>query len=69
MRKKQALSDEKIASNFDLEKAEKDRKYRKIRIIGSILLSLHKKQGTEGFLISAIEPHLKKGDRGLFGLV
>jgi hypothetical protein len=69
MREKQILSNEKIASNFDLEKAERDREYRKKQIVGGILLSLHKKQGTEGFLIAAIEPHLRKGDRGLFGLV
>jgi len=69
MRKKQALSDEKIASNFDLEKAERDREYRRRQIIGATLLSLHKKQGTEWCLIAAIEPYLRKGDRGLFGLV
>ncbi len=69
MRKKKALSDEKIASNFDLEKAEKSREYRKRLIIGSVLLSLHKQQGTEGYLIAAIAPYLRKGDRGLFGLV
>ena len=69
MRKKQALSDEKIASNFDLEKAERNREYRKRLIIGSTLLSLHQQQGTEWCLIAAIEPYLRKGDRRLFGLV
>ena len=69
MRKKKAFPSEKVTSNFSLVQAEKDREHRKKLIIGGTLLTLHRQQGTEGYLISVIEPHLKKGDRGLFGLV
>ena len=37
-------------------------------IIGSVLRSLHRKQGTMPYLIQTIEPYLKKADRQLFGL-
>ena len=59
------------------ENAEKDKPLdalntrqdlRRSIIIGSVLRSLHRKQGTMPYLIQVIEPYLKKSDRQLFGL-
>jgi len=69
MRNEKKTSSEMKESNFDLKKAERNRELKKRIIIGDILLSLHRNQGTEGYLIAAIAPYLKKGDRTLFGLI
>lgn len=51
-----------------IEKEEANREFRRNIIIGSVLRSLHKKQGTMPYLIQVVEPYLKKADRQLFGL-
>ena len=48
---------------------EVNNEFQKKVIIGDILWRLHQKQGTESWLIQAIEPHLEKEHRLLFGLV
>ncbi len=59
------------------ENAEKDKsldtldarqELRRNIVIGAVLRSLHRKQGTMSYLIQIIEPYLKKSDRQLFGL-
>ncbi len=52
----------------ETEKIEARQELRRNIIIGSILRTLHRKQGTMSYLIQAIEPYLKKSDRQLFGL-
>jgi len=53
-------------SAFEKEEAKKEL-WRSI-IIGSVLRSVHRKQGTMPYLVQVIEPYLKKADRQLFGL-
>lgn len=50
------------------QKIEIRQEIRRNIIIGSILRTVHRKQGTMSYLIQAIEPYLKKSDRQLFGL-
>lgn len=69
MGKKQALDSQKETKFIDLERAERNREFRKKVIIGDVLWSMHRKQGTQAYLIEAIAPYLRKGDRSLFGLV
>lgn len=45
------------------------RELRRNIIVGSILRSLHKQQGTMPYLVQMVEPYLKKSDRQLFGLL
>ena len=52
----------------ELEKIEAKRELRRNIIVGSVLRSLHKKQGTMHYLVQMVEPYLKKADRQLFGL-
>jgi hypothetical protein len=61
----------KAQNHLDENQAEKIEARQELRrniIIGSILRTLHRKQGTMSYLIQAIEPYLKKSDRQLFGL-
>jgi len=57
------------AVELDVKKAERNRALQKKIIIGDILWSLHRDQGTESYLIAVIEPHLRKRQRALFGLI
>lgn len=60
------------AGNLEKDKSreglETRQELRRSIIIGSVLRSLHRKQGTMPYLIQTIEPYLKKADRQLFGL-
>lgn len=61
----------KAQHHVDENEAEKIAARQELRrniIMGSILRTLHRKQGTMSYLIQAIEPYLKKSDRQLFGL-
>ena len=51
-----------------LEKEEAQKEFRRNIIIGSVLRSLHRQQGTMPYLIHVVEPYLRKADRRLFGL-
>ena len=66
MRKKQIFAYDEALKDFNFTK---EREFRKMVLIGKVLLSLHQKQGTQGYLFEAIEPYLEKKDRALFGLV
>lgn len=51
-----------------LEKEEAQKEFRRNIIIGSVLRSLHRQQGTMPYLLQIVEPYLRKADRQLFGL-
>lgn len=51
-----------------VERMQTKQELRRNIIVGSILRSLHKKQGTMPYLVQMVEPYLKKADRQLFGL-
>ena len=57
-----------LVKNKPLETTDVRQELRRNIIIGSVLRSLHRKQGTMPYLIQVIEPYLKKSDRQLFGL-
>jgi hypothetical protein len=52
----------------DLQREELKRELRRKIVAGSVLLSLHKRQGTMPYLLQVIEPYLRKSERKLFGL-
>ncbi len=61
-------NDVSIKTTDQRNKAETNRDLTRKIVIGSLLLSLHKQQGTVPYLIQMVEPYLKKADRQLFGL-
>lgn len=64
---KKVLESEIFEPN-DVKKDELNKEKRRNIIVGAILRSIHKQQGTMPYLLQVIEPYLKKGDRKLFGL-
>ena len=66
MAKKSAGKEVIEKSTFEKNEAKKE--LRRSIIIGSVLRSVHRKQGTMPYLVQVIEPYLKKADRQLFGL-
>ncbi len=66
MAKKSVGRDLEERSLFEKEAMQKE--LRRNIIIGSILRSVHRKEGTMPYLIQMIEPYLRKSDRQLFGL-
>lgn len=66
--KKKLLEQEALVEKNGWEKGEANRELRRNIVIGAVLRSLHRKQGTMPYLIQAVEPYLKKSDRQLFGL-
>ena len=64
---KKVLQEDSI-ERTSLEKEEAQKEFRRNIIIGSVLRSLHRQQGTMPYLIHVVEPYLRKADRRLFGL-
>lgn len=66
------LMNNEVFEKDRIEKKEREkqisRERRKNIVIGATLRAIHKKQGTEIYLLQVIEPYLSKENRKLFGL-
>ena len=60
--------EKKVEERSSFEKEAMQKELRRNIIIGSILRSVHRKEGTMSYLVQMIEPYLRKADRQLFGL-
>lgn len=67
--RKQNLIDNRYSFEVSPDSNDPPHEYLKKVLIGNILWSIHRKQGTEACLVQAIEPYLSREDRALFGLV
>ena len=63
------LLEENCLEKDQFEKKETQKELRRKIIIGSVLCTMHRKQGTMPYLINLVEPYLRKEDRKLFGLL